>query len=56
MPTAVNKAGRKLVDGSFKLHALASFGSEDLNESLPRRANSQFASMDGDTGGDRLFV
>ena len=36
-----------LYTGNFTLNAfsaLVSFGSDDLNESLPRRANSQFAS------------
>ena len=46
--------------------AFISFGSDDLNESLQRRANSQFASSSperhGDTNGDcrvescRLFI
>ena len=33
------------------LHALVSFGSEDPNESLPQRVNSQFA-WTVDTSGD----
>ena len=40
-------AGVGTVHGSQTLHAfsaLVSFGSDDLNVSLPRRANSQFAS------------
>ena len=54
----------ELYTGHFTLHAfseLVSFGSDDLNESLPRRANLQFART-GDTSGDwrvvscRLFV
>ena len=35
--------------------ALVSFGSDDLNESLPQRANSQFART-ADTSGDRRVV
>ena len=37
MSTVVYKAGQMLVGGSFVACALVSFGSEDLNESLPRR-------------------
>ena len=43
-------AGVGIVHGSQTLHAfsafsaLVSFGSDDLNVSLPRRENSQFAS------------
>ena len=52
MSTAVTKAGWVLVDYAQDLRScsrlghllLVSFGFEDLNQSLPRRANSQFAS------------
>ena len=47
-----------LYTGHFTLHAfsaLVSFGSDDLNESLPRRANSQFART-ADTRGDWRVV
>ena len=50
MSTAVNKAGWMLVDRSFIAY-IRPFGSEDLNDSLPRRAsgNKPFVSC-------RLFV
>ena len=56
MSTAVYKAGRMLVGGSFIVCALVSFGSEDPNEYFhEEKKHFQFA-WTADTSGDRPVV